>query len=50
MTTSISAAGMHAAKRRRATEDMDVVERGFLFLVAVSFLILTASVIALALT
>jgi hypothetical protein len=50
MTASISAASMLAAKRGRAMEDMDGVERGFLSLVAVSFLVLTASVIALVLT
>jgi len=41
---------MHAPKTGRAMERMDGVERGLLSLVAVSFLVLTASVIALAQT
>jgi hypothetical protein len=49
MTASIPAASMQQ-NEGRAMEGMDGVERGFLSLVAVSFLVLTAGVIALAMT
>jgi len=41
MKASIPVASMHAAKRGRVMEGIDGVERGFLSLVAVSFLVLT---------